>query len=1599
MRKKNRTANLNRKRSSAETNVDDVRASRDGHEFHEAWTARKALQLIFPRDGLVGIAVEGLHPADQRTAVAEAVEIADLVLYYGKKAIFTQADSVNFLQFKYSISRSNSPFLMSDAKKTVKKFALTYLDFKKRYGQREADAKLRFDLVTNRPVNTEFQRAVQCILKNEPCENKKVKAQANQFIAATGLKGRDLRVFASKFKVIGYAGSVSFNKNDLYRTLVDWSTAPMAQSRLGAIRELVRDKAGFSGKTNNVIYRTDVFHALGVQDEEDLLPCKESFPQVGPVVEREQLNEVINLIESAERPVLIHAAGGAGKTVFLQSLASIFSANDEVILFDCFGSGVYRSPDDARHLPKRGLIHIVNLLACKGLCDPLLPQISDVEQLLISFRGRIEQAVKTLQRVSSQKQIVLMIDAIDNAAEHAKDKGDDPFPRLLLESIERRGRIHGLKIVASCRSHRREIAKGDVQCLEFQLKAFTRLETEKYLRKRLKRVNEVEIQVAQARSGGNPRVLAHLVEGGRGVLDKSEIQNKIELPDLLQARIQGALSEAIKRGYKTQDLDAFLAGLAVLPPPVPLEDYASAHKMDISAMESFAADLAPLLERTRYGLMFRDEPTETLIRDKYASKESSLRQVARNLSGRQSHSLYAAKALPGLLQRLNDGGGLFNLAFDESYPNSVTSMTGKRNIRYARLKAAVAYTARKKDYNKLLRLMVEISTLAAVDRRGTDYILDYPDMATAANDLDALRRLFESRTEWPGKKHARMAIAHILSGEVEDAYRHIVHLREWISHYFRQDPRKHDQRDARPVELDCAVIPLCLISQDRIDEAIQEVRTWKDWYGFQLGGQLFRLLNFTPRRHVFRFLSSLTRETGIIAAALSFFEMDVKQRRLLVKKLAKTCRMAPPTFPKDDFHQKNGYIFEDGLLRASAIALSMDLKKEARVFTSCVSLARPGIWSFRDYFLDKYIAPFILKTALIRAESGKPLLEQDLYPREIYEFVAGLKGSDAQVRSAILKKMEEKVHSENALSRQKGYRPSFSHEQKQEAEQFFQIQLNPLIALTNSLIDVLKSPIKRADKNFLVYISTWKKGCEAFSYRDQQRRCFDALGLQLALFILHSRSDLKMVSIEKILSTLDAQAILSPWTLIEVVQILSQRPPFLALAGQLAVKSKLKIEKEDDVNSRASLYGALARAIAPASRDEAVAYFKIGLEQMDAIGSGDYRFTNDLLLFAAECRGKELTEKDFHTLTNICELNMPYEESKFPWIAFGKAFSKVAGYRCLPKLSRWDDRSKISVHYTLLPYLVPLIADDKIDADLALPLLRLSDTAEWWDCNSAHLAEILHSKPVKNEKLLLRELIKQFFENNPGIPYDGTVKTLANLAKEVLGASSSHHLFLSSGFKRFGQVRHEGNENRNYRGESVRNSSNNNGHEESEESVKARILAAKTLPIDVGAMTSAVEQFNKLRFAHAFRDKFFSTLRSKVTFADRALYIDVIANLPNENLYQKITELGNCRKMWAKSSVSLDDKFERLALPLLRKHLEEFVHDDYLSGSLLNDLSQLCSVSVSVLTLELIQIYALERSTLPPSVWIAMACHISEKTEAGVAQQALTRLLNCFECY
>ena len=168
--------------------VDKVRASHDGHEYHEAWVARKALQLLWPDAELAAIAVEGLSPCDQPRASAATVEIADITLYYGQYRTFKYASRTTIVQIKYSIANECDEFRASHAKETIAKFAKTYLDYKDKYGPQAVKDKLDFEVITNRPMYMPLLQALDALARSAP-QTGEAERQSRQLKIASGLAG------------------------------------------------------------------------------------------------------------------------------------------------------------------------------------------------------------------------------------------------------------------------------------------------------------------------------------------------------------------------------------------------------------------------------------------------------------------------------------------------------------------------------------------------------------------------------------------------------------------------------------------------------------------------------------------------------------------------------------------------------------------------------------------------------------------------------------------------------------------------------------------------------------------------------------------------------------------------------------------------------------------------------------------------------------------------------------------------------------------------------------------------------------------------------------------------------------------------------------------------------------------------------------------------------------------------------------------------------------------------------------------------------------------------------------------------------------------
>ena len=1575
--------------------TDRTRASREGHWFHEAWAARKAMQLLFPIDGLIGIAVEGLSEEDQVHASAGTVEIADLTVYYGKDANFRDAEKVETLQFKYSPKQATRPFRASDAKKTIEKFAESYRDYRKNNGAAAVTKKLFFELITNRPVFPPLQQAIDGVAQGTRLTGQ-AKRQAEQFRAATGLTGRSLAEFARKCRINGLAGSLHGIKTDLRKILVDWSATAdaLARARLGDMRDLVATKAGCNAQLQKVIRQVDVLAALGLSDVTELLPCPESLATIGPEVTREQLTEAASLVPRLTKPLMVHAEGGIGKTVFLRSLASLLAQQHEIVFFDCFGGGAYRSPEDGRHLPRRGLIHIANMIACRGLCDPILPGSENPEALFGRFRERLAQCVRTLRTASRDRQLILFIDAVDNAAELADERGERAFPTSLLESIYLSGPVPGVTVIASGRTHRIRRYVTDFYYHDFELCAFTITETASYLSTRMVDVTDTEINVAQSRSEGNPRVLEHLVTSDRGLLDPSEIDSPIVLNDLLRERIDAALGAAIRQGYKQEDINAFLAGLSVLPPPVPLHEYANACGMELGAVESFAADLAPLLDRTRQGMILRDEPTETFIRTKYGADAGALRRVASNLFARQAESVYAAQALPGLLQRLGDGQGLFELAFDDRLPSAITSAVGQRRIRDARLKAAAAYAIDADDSNNLVRLLVELSAIAMSEQRGVSYIRDNPDLVVNTGDTDALRRLFESRTRWPGSRHARLTIASTLAGDLDDAFRHFTNALAWMRHDIERDSDRNYSRPT-PELIDRAAIPFVRLVQGRQNDAIRFMRLWVPWYAFDITEQLLELVRQASRREpkldrsLKIFLSALTNDIGILTGALSFCTLSDQKNRELLQRLSKACKRAAKVEFSNNRNGERPRGLADGLRKAAALAASHGMGKEGVIICQRAPHERPPIARMVDWYSDANVFAFLFGVALRAAAKGDLVHERDVLPSELWPLTRGFRRT--LTGAAFGKKLKEKLQQrlKNARGREANSGQNLDG-LKRQADEFLDHLVDPLLELTGALASLLGSSVGHADEPFRDLVHVWVKLAtqqKEHHYDTRFSTLFRRLGIRMTTFALWARRDLKAASIRLLLEHLHQQQYLLPSTVIEVIWTIARRPRFDVIAAKQAVQAAALIERDNEVNNRSTLFAKLARAILPVSAKDAAAYFRTGLNQMDAIGSDDYEFMSELLNFAGSIKGDELSPKSFHTLTNICELNMFDDAERFPWDSFATAMSRTAGPRGLAKLSRWHDRGKVNFEYTLLPYLVALVEDEKMAPVDVLALLRLVRPIDMQTYNTETFATTMAGKASPNAKVLIEELLQQYVENNP-VLLSGTTRHLAEVADEVLGKQHVVTTYLSNAQRRMASVgRHERNR-----------TTRTSGRRKSQENLRlelreVRRIAGATDPLDEGSLNNSMSQLGGLSAVRECEGEFFRRVRARVHLGDRRRYLDLLVRVGTLDIYAKCNELAECKEAWAASSADLDVVYRSLATSLLEFHAEDFVASGGLSRYRLRRVADVTGTSVPSLTRALIKIFTTQNSDVGGAVWLGLAAIVCDDTDDGHGQNALERLL------
>jgi hypothetical protein len=1513
--------------------IDKVRASKAGHAYHEAWAARTALELLLPSTDLAAITLEGFDEEDEQNLGTGAVEIADLVRYHGGTHV-GRSNRTTVVQFKYSIGSANTPVRAADVASTLTKFAITDAELRARHGSDHVAKVVRYEFATNRPIHENLGPAIAAVIADSRAKGD-LGRQAAQITEALQNYPHPPAELLARLELVGSKGSLIDAERRVSATLAAWSepSDPDAEKRLLKLRNLIRIKAGPGSDADKRIDRVAVLAELEVEHEDRLYPAPDSFPDVDALVERAALNEVAQVARQPGSPVLLHAAGGMGKTVIMQGLAERLSTDGPVILFDGFGAGRWRDPADGRHLPERTLVHLANLLAGQGLCDILLP-IADPTGLLRAFRRRLEQSVASARNTKSDAHVSLVLDAIDHAGLAALDTGRPSFAHLLLHSVGV-APIDGVRVIASCRTERIGIATENASHRPFALEAFTSEEARALVRKRVSDVSADEIAALLVRSGRNPRCLDTLITEGRP-FDPASLPGTAANPaslldELLQKRLDDARSTARSRGASDADIDLLLTGIALLAPPVPIEELAAAHGLIAEQVESFAADLTPLLERTPHGLMFRDEPTETLIRNTYGANQQDRDRIIAALEERQDTSNYAARALPALLTSLRDADQLVRLAYDMRVPVG-SSQVSARDVRLARITAAVALTGELGRHDDLVRLLLEASLVAAGHERSDRFVYEHPDLAAIANDPEALRRLTATSVGWPGGKHAALALANEFAGDRDEARRHARRSIDWHNWAAQsdRDNRFTDSNTSREWDdVGFAYVEMVAGNDVRVAEFFARRKDGASFTKFRALFDLFERQQCSAHPTQSRITSRLLRcqlpSRALYAAALPFFGNDPDSVRMLVEALS-----AAPAAATDG---------EDGLAMATALAaaqaIDVGLTKEAASILSTSSLKQKSVHAFSSYFpIDRTIDVSVIAAGVSAALRRRPAALMDLVPDEFSALVperARSRGPAAFTQALNHKLAAPKVVS--GVQRPRRKRRGALDETRSNWSRALTSRIAPLLRYSQAVSDIIRAPSEttrrvtlRAAFDRLVQDVD---GASDYPYRDG-KAYIARMGFRTIFYVADALRAIDTDLANRIADwTSGAPGLFVP-ELTDVVTRLSRSPGCHDAALRLAASVERKIQLDTDVGSRIAAYGQLARAVWRVSTEEAVAYFRRALDLAEAIGSEDFDRTNHLLELTGHYSGPELSPKAGHTLARILELNQN-EDGKFPWIEYGRTMGPIAGLATLAMLARLDDRDVARFGLSLGPALTVLIRGSKLSAEAATALFGLAPPIEAWTWRiSDFAAEAADLLPAERQEALFQLLLLEIDREDQLAPSSETIKNLRKLAEGRLPPTSPARIRIESLESR-----------RRSEPELVAINSQTTSQEP-----KAVFPVDLTNPdeIDRQILNAEPDQFGRRWPVQTLMD----LARQASSPAARLGFVRAVVETTTASLADKIRALDDFLEEWSKHSVAMGDALPNLGLRLASKHaaelagsssdawgnwrgLEEYFHSDRVS--------------------------------------------------------------------
>lgn len=919
--------------------VDLLAPSRAGDKFHYYWAARRALELLRPGTSLVALSIESRSPKDESS---DADEIVDVGAYYGREEPLDDG-SVTYTQLKHSTLRLDQDWTISDLSDVITKFGNMFKQILEAGKRPSSSVSFRF--VTNRHISDSARDAIARIVEGRP-DNSSSRALRGYLFSL----GDETITFLRRLELDDSEVSAMQQVDALNRESSTYLVTASNDLML-RLKELVANRAADINR--QPIRRADVLLTLQIE-EADLLPAPTYIEAQEALIDREVYEELRTQIISNTGKCIVHAAGGVGKSSFTSWLAKNATAGDVVVVFDCFAGGSYREHSRARHEHHRGLVHIANEFASRGLSDPLVPiPGADSIHYMRAFMARFEQAAAYLEHIG--RRLFLVVDAADNAVSAAESiPGSRAFALdLLREQIPGNARI-----VFTARTERVSELESPPDVARYPLRGFNVAESKRLLEAHYGSATDAQAAEFHERTWGNPRVQRFALERGESVdgvlsnlLDVDLTGPVVALDELISTSIAKA-REAY--GSRAGEVDRVCAVLASMRPVIEIDAAAGIADVPRELIESFLSDVPFSLVKVGEALYFRDEPTETYFMRHFRPDAIELDRIIDRVEELASSSYYLASALPQLMWESKRYSRLMELAlFDAALPAS--SATEAREVAESRAIYALRAALTLREWTLAGRLALRVGRLGEASGVRTQTIAENADLAGRAFELELSDRYVASRAlglGHPGFNLAREGL--LLSMRTETSNAALGRLRsafEWFGSYSRIP---HDDQSGRQIRVsDVADLLLGRAYSGGADALLSELSSLSHWVLFPAMRIVARRLVDRGRVDLLESVLELASERMVVlACAQEIWEADLNVGHAASKKIATVLARSRGQFGIESIDDPNAEL--SAVVGALVIALQSNTVPRSvalRVLSRYINESPPthlGSWYGRD---------------------------------------------------------------------------------------------------------------------------------------------------------------------------------------------------------------------------------------------------------------------------------------------------------------------------------------------------------------------------------------------------------------------------------------------------------------------------------------------------------------------------------------------------------------------------------------------------------------------------------------------------------------------------